>query len=217
MVNPSLHPFKSTVLLVNSPLNSQLVMSFPEGPGRQVVLTAVRESGLALRCASAALRGEPEIVLAAVEENGQALEFAAERLRDDRHSAGRAGRILGFQVQIWRLESQGFGGSGGFWPTFGNLKHAGMVVPLGPDWRDTVVGTSVVGTWKQAGSYSLRIFRFCRNLEIGIIAVTDDFDAFSWLRDGRLLRSKGFGNFGGLESSKHWSSCGLQYVLLLGS
>lgn len=27
-----------------------------------------------------------------------------------------------------------------------NLKHAGMVVPLGSDWRDTVVGTSVVGT-----------------------------------------------------------------------
>lgn len=76
-----------------------------------MVLTAVRESGLALRCASAALRGEPEIVLAAVEENGQALEFAAERLRDDRHWA----RILGFQVEIWRLEeSQGFGGSGGF-------------------------------------------------------------------------------------------------------
>jgi hypothetical protein len=77
-----------------------------------VVLTAVRESGLALRCASAALRGEPEIVLAAVEENGQALEFAAESLRDDRHWAGR---ILGFQVEIWRLEeSRGFGGSGGF-------------------------------------------------------------------------------------------------------
>ena len=53
----------------------------------QVVLTAVRESGLALRCASAALRGEPEIVLAAVEENGQALEFAVESLRDDRHWA----------------------------------------------------------------------------------------------------------------------------------
>ena len=76
-----------------------------------MVLTAVRESGLALCCASAALRGEPEIVLAAVEENGQALEFAAESLRDDRHWAGR---ILGFQV-IWRLEeSRGFGGSGGF-------------------------------------------------------------------------------------------------------
>ena len=33
MINPSLHPFKSIVLPLNSPSNSQLVMSFPEGPG----------------------------------------------------------------------------------------------------------------------------------------------------------------------------------------
>ena len=50
----------------------------------QVVLAAVHESGLALRCAAPMLQGDRDIVLTAVEENGNALEFAAEELQDDR-------------------------------------------------------------------------------------------------------------------------------------
>ena len=66
----------------------------------------MRESGLALRSASAALRGDPEVVRAAVEENGQALEFAAEGLQDDRHLGNGLGFLGG--------NFGGFGGVGAF-------------------------------------------------------------------------------------------------------
>lgn len=50
---------------------------------REVVLAAVKASGVALEHASLPLRNDREVVLAAVEENGQALSYASNRLKDD--------------------------------------------------------------------------------------------------------------------------------------
>lgn len=50
---------------------------------RQVVLAAVRKSGLALQFASEAFHEDREVVLAAVRQNGFALQFASTSLRHD--------------------------------------------------------------------------------------------------------------------------------------
>ena len=50
---------------------------------RGVVLAAVRESGLALRWASAALRADVEVASVAVEQDGRALEFVGEALQKE--------------------------------------------------------------------------------------------------------------------------------------
>ena len=51
---------------------------------RQIVMKAVEQSGLSLRYASAALQGDPEIVMAAVQQDGDALFFASAELKGDR-------------------------------------------------------------------------------------------------------------------------------------
>ena len=48
------------------------------------VLAAVLQNGLALKCASEALRNDREVVLAAVKSHGWALQFASEEFRKDR-------------------------------------------------------------------------------------------------------------------------------------
>ena len=51
---------------------------------REIVSTAVRQSGTALQFAHESLRRDRDIVLLAVEQDGGALEFADESLRADR-------------------------------------------------------------------------------------------------------------------------------------
>ena len=48
----------------------------------EVVLTAVRRTGYALRYATPELRGDQEIVLAAVQQSGEALIYATPELRE---------------------------------------------------------------------------------------------------------------------------------------
>jgi hypothetical protein len=45
------------------------------------VLEAVRQSGQALKCASAELKADREVVLGAVRQNGQALQCASAELQ----------------------------------------------------------------------------------------------------------------------------------------
>eukprot|EP00931_Biecheleriopsis_adriatica_P085905 TRINITY_DN60675_c0_g1_i1.p1 TRINITY_DN60675_c0_g1~~TRINITY_DN60675_c0_g1_i1.p1 ORF type:complete len:422 (+),score=70.73 TRINITY_DN60675_c0_g1_i1:104-1369(+) len=52
---------------------------------RELLLTAVRRNGLALRTASRTLRSDEEIVLEAVSQNGHALKFASNELRSNKH------------------------------------------------------------------------------------------------------------------------------------
>lgn len=51
---------------------------------REVILAAVRRSGLALKCAAPECQGDKEVVLEAVCQNGNALEFASAELQADR-------------------------------------------------------------------------------------------------------------------------------------
>jgi hypothetical protein len=50
---------------------------------KEVMLAAVKETGTALRYASARLQDNEEVVLAAVNQNGTALTYASARLKDD--------------------------------------------------------------------------------------------------------------------------------------
>ncbi|CAE7692290.1 unnamed protein product [Symbiodinium sp. CCMP2456] len=51
---------------------------------KQVVLATVRQTGIALQCASEEMCADREVVVEAVRQNGLALEFACEKLRADR-------------------------------------------------------------------------------------------------------------------------------------
>ena len=51
---------------------------------RELVLAAVMKSGMRLKHASLALRGDREVVLAAVQQDGMALEYASPELKADR-------------------------------------------------------------------------------------------------------------------------------------
>ena len=65
---------------------------------RSEVLEAVKQDGVALACASAALKGDREIVLEAVKQNWNALKYASAALKDDREivleAVNRNGRAL---------------------------------------------------------------------------------------------------------------------------
>ena len=54
------------------------------GADTEVVLAAVQQNGLALECASEALRADKEVVLAAVQQDGGALQFASETMCADK-------------------------------------------------------------------------------------------------------------------------------------
>ena len=66
---------------------------------REIVLAAVRQSGLVLYYAANELRSDREIVLAAVRQNGLALEHASDKLRSDREIVLAAVRQNGLALQ----------------------------------------------------------------------------------------------------------------------
>merc|ERR1712087_237377 len=52
--------------------------------GKDVVLAAVSQNGMALQYASEDLRADPEVVLAAIAQNGNAMMYAARHFQADR-------------------------------------------------------------------------------------------------------------------------------------
>ena len=69
-------------------------------------MTAVREDGMALGCASNDLRSDKEIVLVAVSQRGYALQFASEGLQDNEAvvtaAVKRHGYALRYASGRWR-------------------------------------------------------------------------------------------------------------------
>ena len=79
--------------------NSAAMESADEGTNRADTMTAVEQNGLALQCATAAVKDDLETVRIAVAQDGQALQYASAALKDDSKTVRIAVAQFGWVLQ----------------------------------------------------------------------------------------------------------------------
>lgn len=130
---------------------------------REIVLTAVRRSGLCLEFAAPEMRADRDVVLAAVQVQGEALEFASEALRGDPlvvAEAIRSSATVDFRCS-WPFAS-GFQAADGPCSTPRRSHEASSLlgIGLGDAWQSCGGAERPEREWLDAGAFDREAPRF---------------------------------------------------------